>query len=383
MAGQTSMTLLERACALIGDEVVDTRVGAYVYGSVGRFYGLAGLAGEAVELDERAMAGAERVGDRRLYAWALNNRGVARCNHGEAGGLEDIERALEISLEIGSFDVGRCRINLGATLGDRGDLTAAREHLEAGLAFATGVGWRRFETIMSSELARNRLVAGQWDEAAALATRFLDEVRDGYHQSELQGVLLVIASERGQPLDADEVARTSARAREIGDVQVLLPWLAAASRALATTGDHEGANRYLDEVLSLCVGAAATYLRGGWFYDAAVAATLLGREADVLAAADGRAATRWSDAAVALLSGEPLRAAETLAAMGAFDEAGARLAAAQALADDGRGAEAAAQADRALTLYRSLAAGPGIARAEAIIVATAPGTGELAQPESA
>jgi class 3 adenylate cyclase/tetratricopeptide (TPR) repeat protein len=366
MTGRTSMTLLERACELIGDEA-DTRVGAYVYGSLGRFYGLAGLATEAVALDERAMAGAERIGDRRLYAWALNNRGVARCNHGDTDGITDIERALEISLEIGSFDVGRCRINLGSILGDRGDLSAAYEHLRAGLAFATRVGWGRFETIMSSELARNRLMAGEWDEAAELAARFVDDVRDGYHESELRGVLLVIAAERGQSLDADEITRISARVREIGDVQVLLPWLAASARALATIGDREAAAWYLEELLSACGDTAVTYFRGVWFYDGAVAATLIGRETDVLAVAGRRGATRWSDAAVALLSGEPLQAAETLAEMGAFDEAGARLAAARALIAAGRREEGAAQAERALTLYRSLTATPGIAQCEAIV----------------
>ena len=53
--------------------------------------------------------------------------------------------------------------------------------------------------------------------------------------------------------------------------------------------------------------------------------------------------------------------------MCAFDEAGARLAAARALADAGRREEGDAQAERALTLYRSLAATPGIAQCEAIL----------------
>ncbi len=373
MTGRTSTALLEQALELIGGEA-GTRVGAFVVGSLGRFYGLAGRSAEAVGLDERAMAGAELAGDRRLYAWALQNRGVARFNLGDLEGIADVERALEIALEIGSSDVGRCRINLGSFLDDLGRLDAAHEHLREGLRFAKSVGWGRFERIMTTELARNRLLAGKWDEAVDLARRFADEVRAGYHETEAAGVTVLIAAERGDPLDAQEISRISERARAIADLQVLLPWLACVARALATTGENTGAAAaYLDELLDTCRGAAASYVRGPWAYDAAVAAMILGRTAQVLLVVDGSGRTMWSEAAATLLRGEPALAAEVLSRMGAFDEAGARLAAARALAEEGRNADAAAQARRALVLYRDLGAGPGIAHAEALGGATAAG----------
>ena len=137
--------------------------------------------------------------------------------------------------------------------------------------------------------------------------------------------------------------------------------------ALATTDAPTGAATYLDEVLDECRGPAAAYVQGPWFYNAAVAATILGRSTELLEVAGRPGGTRWSEAAGALLAGEPQRAAELLAAMGAFDEAGARLAAAEALADAGEKEEAIGQAERALVVYRSLSARPGMARAEAII----------------
>ncbi len=365
VGGSTGTALLEQASELIGDET-ETRAGTYVIGSLGRFYGLAGRSAEAVALDERAMAGAQRIGDRRLYAWALNNRGVARSNLGDEAGIADLERALEISLEIGSVDVGRCRINLGSVLDDRGDLDAAWSHLSAGLEFAQAIGIRRFERIMTSELARNRLLSGRWDEALDLAATFANDVRDGYHESELRGVSIVIAAERGEPLDLEDISRVSQRAHEIGDFQVLIPWLAAMARALATAGEAAEATASLEELVRTCRGDAATYLRGSWFYDAAVAAALVGGGTQLLEVAHRDRATRWGQAAVALLSGDPLQAAETLEAMGAFDEAGARLTAAEGFLEAGRDDEATTQAERALAIYRSLAAAPGIARAEAI-----------------
>jgi class 3 adenylate cyclase/tetratricopeptide (TPR) repeat protein len=364
VGGQTGTGLLERACKLVADRL-DTRVGAYAVGSLGRFYGLAGRTTEAVELDERSMAGAESIGDRRLYAWALNNRGNARFQAGDLGGTGDIERSLEISLEIGSFDVGRCRINLGNHYDDRGDLADAETQLRAGLEFAHAHGSARFERILTSELARNRFLTGHWDEALELAARFADEARGGYHESEMKGVMVVIAAERGERLDVEDVGRVTTRAREIGDIQVLHPWLAAAARALARVGD-EAAAGFLEELLAEFGGRASGYAQGPWVHDAAVAATLLGRERDVLDVVDLAGGTRWTDTAVALLSGEALRAADILADMGAFDEAGARLLAAQAMAAEGRNGEAVAQAERALAVYRVLRAPPGIAQARAL-----------------
>ena len=365
LAGTTSTALLERACELIGD-TVDTRAAVYVHGSLGRFYGLSGRSAEALPLDDSAMAGAEHIGDHGLYAWALNNRGVARWHLGDPEYLADLEHALEISLEIGSSDVGRSRINLGSILDDYGNLDAAHEHLSEGLAFAHRVGSSRWTRIVSVELAVNRFLAGRWEEAVDLAATLVDEVRGGYLEAEAKGVLVLAAAERGQPVDAEDVARVSERAREIGDLQVLVPWLACAARALATSGDAAGAAAYLDELLDGCRGPAAAYVQGTWFYDAAVAAAILGRSAELREVAHRQGGTRWNEAAVALLSGKPQLAAELLAAMGAFDEAGARLAVAEALVETGRQEEAIGHAERALVIYRSLGAEPGMARAEAI-----------------
>jgi tetratricopeptide (TPR) repeat protein len=361
--GSTGMELLERALELVGGEP-DTPAAAFVIGSLGRYYGLAGRGTEAVELDERTMACAQRLGDRRLYAWALNNRGIARFNGGDERGVRDIEQALEMSEEIGSFDAGRCRINLGSILDDFGDIESAHRHLVAGLAFARDQGIARFERLITTELAKNRMLAGRWDEALDLVAVFVDELRDAYHESELKGVLIVVAAERGEPLDDADIDRVTGRAREIGDTQVLLPWLANAARALATAGEITGARAYLDELTAFCRGPGAAYVQGLWLYDAAVAALLAGRSATLLEIVHADVRTRWHEAAVALLSGEPLQAAEVLRGMGAFDEAGARVAAAEALTAAGRHAEAVTQAARALAIYRPLRAAPGIARAQ-------------------
>ena len=122
-----------------------------------------------------------------------------------------------------------------------------------------------------------------------------------------------------------DVLRVSERARGIGDLQVLLPWLAAAARALRPAGIGLRAAAYLDELVRRLPRSAATYAQGAWFYEAAVAATILGRPAGALERLADPAPERAGVRRPArLLSGEPQRAAELLAGMGAFDEAGAR-----------------------------------------------------------
>ena len=365
VGGRTGTELLERATDLVGDDL-DTHGAAYVVGSLGRFYGLAGRVDEAIELDERAIAGAERVGDRRLYAWALNNRGVARFTGGDAGGVEDIERALEIGLEIGSVDVGRCRINLGSCYDDLGDIDRAHEHVRAGLAYVREVGIGRFERLLGTELLFNRFLAGRWTEALELVEEWAEDVGEGYHESLLKGVPVLIRAERGESVDSGELEDVSRRAREIADAQVLIPWLAVAARALATIEDTAAAHARFDELIPAYHRDGNRYVQGPWIYDAAVTALLLGRGNELLQIVDPHSATRWSDAALAMLSGEPLRAADALASIGAFDEAGARVAAAEAFTREGRHQEAVAQAARARSLYEALGATPGVARAEAL-----------------
>jgi hypothetical protein len=233
------------------------------------------------------------------------------------------------------------------------------------------MGSSRWITFFRCELAYNMYVLGQWDSALSEARPLLAELRNAYHESEVATVVFGITAERGEPVDLDEVARIAARAREIRDPQVILPWLAIAARMHSALGRRESAADYLDELILVGSHEAAAFMRGSWFYDAAQAALALGREEELAALCCTGGMTRWSEAALALLSGEPLRAAELLREMGAFDEAGARIAAAEALAAEGKHDESVVQAERAMVLYRELSAPPGIARAEAVLKAAA------------
>jgi hypothetical protein len=88
---------------------------------------------------------------------------------------------------------------------------------------------------------------------------------------------------------------------------------------------------------------------------------LLGREKDFLAVADAAGAGRWADAARAFVRGDYVQAAELFSKIGSRpNEAYARLAA----ADE-------ANVRTALEFYRSVGARFYIARAEALLLASA------------
>ena len=80
----------------------------------------------------------------------------------------------------------------------------------------------------------------------------------------------------------------------------------------------------------------------------------------------------WTDAAVAILDGDFERAAELFVRIGSLpDEARARLAAAEQLAADRRGAEADGQLKKALAFYRSVGATGYVREGETLLAATA------------
>jgi len=86
----------------------------------------------------------------------------------------------------------------------------------------------------------------------------------------------------------------------------------------------------------------------------------------------GRTETRWQNAVLAYAAGDLEGSAGLLDEMGAVvDAAYARMRAAEALAESGRQAEADAQVQQALAVFRSVGAIAWINEAEALFAASA------------
>ena len=80
--------------------------------SVSRFRMLAGDSDHAIRVGREALAMAEELGLDELQAHALDNIGLSRLSIGDRGGLEDLDRSIEIADAINSVESARAYGNL-------------------------------------------------------------------------------------------------------------------------------------------------------------------------------------------------------------------------------------------------------------------------------
>ena len=362
-AARSQDELLERAGELVAGEGATYSRG-YVIATIGRFYGLSGRPEEAIPLDEEAIAIAEHLGDRELLVYALINLGTARCSAGDFSGLADIERSLEIGLEIGSVYVVTAYGNIGSFTEGLGDVARAEELHRAALEAA-----RRTEDDVEERWGRSELVydwyrLGRWDDALqAIEALPVNRDEPRYMDSMVVAVGLLIAEARGSQPGLDDLGWLVGLGATLGDPQVLLPTLSWAARLAEAAGETEHARRYLQEVARHGTGVAPGWV-GGWVYDAAITAVRLGMATELSPLVRLGTRSRYEEAATLLLDGKPGDAADVLALIPTvLDEADARVLAAEAEPDG-----AAEQLGRALEIYRQLGASARIARAEALLI---------------
>jgi hypothetical protein len=178
---------------------------------------------------------------------------------------------------------------------------------------------------------------------------------------------------RGLVQEAVEDAMKALEAvRASGDLQVFHAALAVHARASLAAGVGTAALEAIDELLERVV-AEGTQQQSGSLPDFAVAALELGRaDAFRQAIATLKKQTPWIDAARAFAEGDFRAAAATYAQIGSRpDAAYARLRAARALVEEGRGAEADELLRDALAFYRSVGASRYVREGEALLAASA------------
>jgi class 3 adenylate cyclase len=340
-----------------------SRAKAVVLNELARQHTLAGRDGEAAEVSGQALAMATQLGLVDLQISALNHRAMARSAVADPGYEADFERCIELAGEIGfAQGIVRGYGNFASLVYAEGDVARAFELHQEALGAAerfgidSGIRWQRGEQV---ELDYQ---AGRWDDASRGLEGLLAE-SEGHppHFMDpflrmLRALLLAARGDLVAALEEDEV--------QVGlshdlDPQSAHPSLAYSSFVRATAGDREIAAERLDELLRLW----RDDLRRVTFNpsELAFAAVLLGRQGDFLVVADAARATRWLEAARAFARGDWRDAAELFSEIGSRpNEAYARLAA----ADE-------ANVRRALEFYRSVGASFYVARAEALLPASA------------
>ena len=123
---------LERAEELI-DGLPPSPASAYVLAQLARFEMLANRGDPAITRARQALATADALGLEWLRLHVLVSLGTARIITGDAGGLGDLEQAIELGTRLNTPEVLRAYINLASIKDDLGDRASGTRLHEEGL----------------------------------------------------------------------------------------------------------------------------------------------------------------------------------------------------------------------------------------------------------
>ena len=320
-----------------------------------------GAPGEAIEEAREALAFAVQSGDDQLALHALNTVGLGRVELGDAGGIEDLEQAVERAERAGIVTALTSALNNLANslwLVGRLDEASARFHEMQAVCERHGrtgaLTWLMGEWVYENEFR------GDLEGVLEAAARFLSLPRaaESYQTRPVLATRACAYLARGQ---IDEAVSDAERAltsfREGGqDAQIAAHILTTASRCFAAAGRREEASALLTEALSASFDEL--------FFDLPLELAEAGRGEDFLAAVGGRQGFSWLEAGRAAAAGELMRASEIYGSMGArFPEAWAALLAAE------RGDTS--RLDAALAYFEEQQATPYVQRCRALLQASA------------
>jgi class 3 adenylate cyclase/tetratricopeptide (TPR) repeat protein len=208
---------------------------------------------EALEWASKALDLAERLGDKKAIAAALDTRAAARIDLGDLEGLADERRALEVALEVGDAErICIAYINQADDTwwmdGPAKALELHRKAIEIGQE--RGVHHLGFHATAESVWMLFDL--GRWDELLRETERVL-EWAEAQGSTYLEAIVLpykaVVRLLRGEPQAAKTLeGRFVELATEIGELQVLAPALVIAAITNSTVGESAVAEGFIEEL---------------------------------------------------------------------------------------------------------------------------------------
>jgi class 3 adenylate cyclase/tetratricopeptide (TPR) repeat protein len=206
---------------------------------------------EAIEGAKRAMALASLLGLEEP-ARALGYLGLARCDLGDAGGLDDVRRALVLSIERGKGrEAAVLYNNLARLLWVIEGPAAALGAYDEGIEFAERRGIAEFAVWMASGRLSSLFDLGSWDQVLEVASSILDGLRDSgsyalFHTLEYRARVTAL---RGGADDLLSLAESAIEiARNAGSIEHSIPALAFAAAVRFWTGDLQGTRDLLSEL---------------------------------------------------------------------------------------------------------------------------------------
>ena len=257
---------------------------ASVYAQMAASRTMAGQAQEALVLADEAVALADRFGLTQARLRALDARGVARCESGDLGGLDDLRAALDVGLAAGAGYETAVVYNLlieplWLTEGPQ----TALDTVKAALEFIERRGLA-MEVWFKSSLLTLLFDLGRWDEVVETAAWIVAWEREHgghYVTVSADSYTAQVLCWRGRAADAQElVDRLLPVAREIDDLQALVPALVTAAIVGHAGGDLAIARAALDELDRVVRGrSGGQWYRAQHMADVARVSVAVGRTA--------------------------------------------------------------------------------------------------------
>jgi hypothetical protein len=263
------------------------------------------------EINDEALADAERLGRRDLMVTALINRALRLgFGEGDRAAFAENERAIAIAREIGAAEISRGYINQASLMWWFGDQRGAAELVREGHALAQRFGDVLRTRFLQGEIIVGKVGAGEWEAARAEAVEFVEGLAASPHYMEVtvRQALATMSFAQGDDATADrELARSVELAETIGDPQATVPVTATQARWCAERGDRAGARDALVNRLR----PAPNMLLDPALIEAAFAASLIG-EPELLASAlaSASAETPWTQAVERIMEGRLADAAD-------------------------------------------------------------------------
>ena len=317
----------------------------------------------ALRLGREALGLAEQLGLAQGAAHALNTIGMARVESGDAGGIADLERSIELAEEASiAYELAHGYNNLCGMLwklgrGEEASRARRRQReVAAHYGLVVGLTW------VAAEEAADAYQRGEYALVVELAERFLAEhgERSYYLEAPVRSELAQAYAALGRGGEAlEQSARAEAVAREIGDPQALGSALLSRAVALAVAAPPEDAREPMDELLS-----RPELLQFEVLGPLALLLAELGRGSQLAAAAARVRASPWREAALLVAAERYVEAAERYRQLGSrFLEAWCRLLASEA--------GDRMQAEPARAVFAAEGAVPYLGRCAALLPASA------------
>ena len=363
--GEEAQRHIERAQELVADAGT-TVAKARVLCLLARLRMLSSEGEESIRIGKEALALAEALDLDELRIHALTTIGSAKTLLENAGD-EELERAYELAKAVNSPLAAIVLNNLSVLASFRGEMVRAEELVRATLDLAQQLGDRENIRFSHANLLFHSMLGGRWEETLENADRFIAECEASPHNMETaaRAMRAQVRFARGDAEGAfEDWEHGLALARAMGSPERLIPALLDLGRALALLGRLDEARAHVLEGMSV---ARANPALGSMLGRIASESDKLGVTSEVDEIISQAPEGPWKDVALAELHGEDTRAADMFRRMGApAIEADVRIAAAEALLEEGRTTEGLAELEKALAFYRSVGATFFLERGEAL-----------------